>query len=153
MADPIPWHGTPATPPALEWPGVGAVATAPVPPPLADGAWCDQAVTLDHVLNTLRLDPTDPDAPIVAEALLSAIAQIDQHLDRVTPLPGPPPPPPVQQAVEQLTIEMYRRKDAPFAMLNTTLPEQDVALDISANGALQTVSALLAPYRQRQGFA
>jgi len=105
------------------------------------------------VLTTLRLDPSDPDAPIVTDAMYAAVALIDQYLDRAVPLPGPPPPAPVQQAVEQLTIELYRRKDAPFAMLNTTLPEQDLALDISGTGTLQPVTALLQPYRQRWGFA
>lgn len=128
-------------------------ALAPVPPPLADGGWNDPAITMRNVLTTLRMDDGDQEIPIVTAAMSAAVAIIDQFLDRVTPLPGPPPPPPVQQATEQLTIELYRRKDAPFAMLNATLPEQDVPLDISATGMLQPVAALLRPYRQRRGLA
>lgn len=152
VADPIPWVGTPSTPPALEWQGAGAVTTAPAPP-LADGGWNDAALTLDHVLDQLRLDPTDPDAPEVTAAMYAAVAMIDQYLDRVDPLPGPPPPAPVQLALEIQTIENYRRKDAPFAMLNTTLPDQDVPTDIGGVGMLQSVAGLLQPYRQRWGFA
>jgi hypothetical protein len=58
----------------------------------------------------------------------------------------------VQQALEQLTIELYRRKDAPFNLLNATVPE-DVPVDISSLGAIQSVAPLIQPWKQRWGFA
>lgn len=151
MADPIPWTGTPATPPAITWEGEGTL-TDVVPPPLDDGSWCDLPITLENVLRTLRLTADDPDTAAVTAALTAAVSLIDQFLDRIDPLPGPPPPPPVQTAVEVLTVELYRRKDAPFALLDATLPE-DVATDIGQLPALQPVTALLLPYKQRWGFA
>lgn len=149
--DPIPWFGTTATPPALSWAG-GVGVLPPVPPPLADSGWLDPVATYEAVLVTLRITQSDPDAAGIMAAMSSAVELVNQYLDRRTPLPGPPPPAPVQTAVEQLTVELYRRKDAPFNILNATVPE-DVPVDITGVGSIQSVAPLLQPYKQRWGFA
>lgn len=150
MADPIPWTGTPPTPPAIEWVG-GVSVVEPPPPPLDDQSWVDVQATYESVLITLRVTTADPDAGIILDSITGAAALIDQFLDRTDPLPTPTPGP-VQQALEQLTIELYRRKDAPFNLLNATVPE-DVPVDITGLGAIQSVAPLIQPWKQRWGFA
>lgn len=153
MADPIPVVPPQdlETPPALRWEGGVAVLPPPVPP-IDDESWVDAATTYENVLRSLRLEADDPDAQVVMAAMTAAVSVINQWLDRDVVLPGPPPPAPVQQALEQLTIELYRRKDAPFYSLNATVPE-DVEVDISGTGTIQTVAPLLQPYKRRWGFA
>lgn len=121
-------------------------------PPSSTAVWYDPALTWESVLRQLRLDVTDPDAPTVIDSISAAASLIDQYLDRTVALTGPPPPAPVQQALEQLTIELYRRRDAPFNLLNATVPE-DIPVDISAVGAIQSVAALVQPWKQRWGYA
>ena len=120
-------------------------------PPLDDQAWVDMVATYEAVLLALRVTTTDPDAEAIAFAIQAAASLIDQYLDRTDPLPSPPPAP-VQAALEQLAIELYRRKDAPFSLLNATVPE-DVPVDITGLAAIQSVAPLIQPWRQRWGFA
>ena len=149
--DPIPWSGETNTPPAVTWAGgVGVVPPAPAPP-LDDQDWYDPQLTFEAVLNTLRLTEDDVDADAILYAITAAASTINQFLDRVDPLPSPTPAP-VQLALEQLSIELYRRKDAPFNLLNATVPE-DVPVDITGIGSIQSVAPLLQPYKQRWGFA
>lgn len=149
--DPIPWSGDTLTPPAVQW--VGADITPPVmpAPPLDDQAWVDIPTTYEAVLLSLRVTAADPDAEAILFAIQAAASLIDQYLDRTTPLPIPPPAP-VQAALEQLAVELYRRKDAPFSILNATVPE-DVPLDLTGQAALQSVAPMIQPWRQRWGFA
>jgi hypothetical protein len=153
MPDEIPWTGAaPATPPAVAWDTGGSVSTLPpVAPPLDDQSWVDVQATYEAVLLSLRLTVADPDAGQILFCVNSAASLIDQFLDRTTPLPSPPPAP-VQSALEQLTIELYRRQDAPFNVLNATVPE-DVPVDLTGQGALQSVAPILQPWKQRWGFA
>ena len=148
--DPIPWVGTPITPPAVQWLG-GVMVAEPPAPPLDDQSWVDVQVTYEAVLLSLRVTTNDPDAAQILNCITAAASLIDQFLDRTDPLPLPPPMP-VQTALEQLTVELYRRKDAPFNLLNATVPE-DVPLDISGTGAIQSVAPMIQPYKQRWGFA
>lgn len=149
MPDPIPWSGTTATPPAVEWVGSVALDTPP-PPPLDDDSWYDPAATYEAVLLTLRTTTSDPDAGQIMAAVTAAGSLISQYLDRVDPLPTPTPAP-LQQALEQLAVELYRRKDAPFSLLNATAPE-DVPVDVGAS-AIQSVAPLIQPWKSRWGFA
>jgi hypothetical protein len=148
--DPIPWVGTPATPPAVQWVG-GTIVVDPPAPPLDDQAWVDVTATYEAVLLSLRVTTADPDAAQILACITAAAALIDQFLDRTDPLPSPTPQP-VQTALEQLTIELYRRKDAPFNLLNATVPE-DVPVDITGVGAIQSVAPMIQPWKQRWGFA
>jgi hypothetical protein len=120
-------------------------------PPLDDQSWVDLSLTYESVLLTLRITTADPDAAQIMFCIQAAASLIDQYLDRVTPLPQPPPQP-VQTALEQLAVELYRRKDAPFSILNATVPE-DVPVDITGTAAIQSVAPLIQPWRQRWGFA
>ena len=151
MADPIPWSGTTLTPPAVQWLGAGTSLPAVPAPPLDDQSWVNLEDTYEAVLLSLRVTTQDPDAAAILASIQAAASLIDQYLDRTDPLPAPPPAP-VQTALEQLSIELYRRKDAPFALLNATVPE-DVAVDITGQAALQSVAPLIQPWRQRWGFA
>jgi hypothetical protein len=139
-----------ATPPAAQWVG-SAYSLEPIAPPLDDQTWVDVQLTYEHVLLSLRITTADIDAEQVLACVTAAASLIDQYLDRLTPLPNPPPHP-VQQALEQLSIELYRRKDAPFNLLNATVPE-DVPVDIGAVGAIQSVAPLIQPWKQRWGMA
>lgn len=153
MADPIPVPPpqTLATPPALQWIGAGTGVLDPVLPPEDSQGWVDVQGTYEAVLITLRLTTNDPDAGQILASVHAAASLIDQFLDRTVPLPSPPPGP-VQTALEQLTIELYRRKDAPFNILNATVPE-DVPVDVTGVGAIQSVAPMIQPWRQRWGFA
>jgi hypothetical protein len=121
-----------------------------VSPPLQDISWVDVEETTGNVLEILRLDAADSDEPRVRTDVCTAAAAMMDFLDRTTPLPGPPPPWVLQYAVEQFAIELYRRKDAPFGLMNTSL-----AIDspVSFDGLphLQPVMPLILRYRQRFG--
>jgi hypothetical protein len=149
--DPIPWSGTTLTPPAVQWVDAGGELPAIPAPPLDDQTWVDMAATYEAVLLALRVTTNDPDADAILFAIQAAASLIDQYLDRTDPLPVPPPAP-VQTALEQLSVELYRRKDAPFNLLNATVPE-DIPVDITGVGAIQSVAPLIQPWRQRWGFA
>lgn len=150
MADPIPTTVVPLTPPAVEWIGAPVDVLDP-PPPLDDQSWVDVQATYEAVLLMLRVTVQDPDAEQILACVTAAASLIDQYLDRVEPLPSPPPGP-VQQALEQLSVELYRRKDAPFSLLNATVPE-DVAVDISGVTSIQSIAPLIQPWKSRWGFA
>jgi len=76
--------------------------------------WYDLAAATADVLAILRLTDADVDAERIEELVPAAAVLIDMFLDRPDAVLGPPPSPPLAQALNQLTIELYRRKDVPF---------------------------------------
>lgn len=120
-----------------------------------DYPWLDPDVVLADVQATLRMKATDPDiARIEDEHIPAAAALVDAFLDYPSdaPLtPVPPMHPLTRQAMTQLTIELYRRKDAPFGVLNAWSPD-DVALRISTN-PIQGVFHILLPLKKGFGIA
>jgi hypothetical protein len=87
--------------------------TSTVTPP-GSAVWYDLPAVTADVLAILRLTDADVDAERIETLVPAAAILIDQFLDRPEAVPGPPPSPPITQALNQLTIEMYRRKDVPF---------------------------------------
>lgn len=121
--------------------------TVVVPPDQT--VWWDDAATTTAVLAQLRLTDTDVDADRIGELVSAAGAAINTFLDRpdVTP---PAPLPLLQAALEQVTIELYRRKDAGAG--NPT--DYSIGAVVSRLGAvdpLGEVRAQLLPYKRRWG--
>ncbi len=78
--------------------------------------WDVDAVAI-AALDILRLDPADQDAERINDAAASATELVDSLLDYdVAPasIPGP-----VFDAAVNLTVELYRRKDAPFGVTDS----------------------------------
>ena len=120
----------------------------PVLPPAA-GSWWDATATLSAVMHTLRLDVTDIDEQTLIAAIAAAAGMIDNYIDSadgVTVGTGP-----LQVALEQLAIELYHRKDAPFRQLGGTDAVGGVV--IVPDEAIATVEPLIRPYRQRWAIA
>jgi hypothetical protein len=112
-------------------------------------AWWDETATTAAVLAQLRLTGTDVDAARIGELVGAAGQAINAYLDQPDATP-PAPLPILQAALEQVTIELYRRKDAGAA--NPT--DYAVAAVVSRYGAtdpLGDVRAQLLPYKRRWG--
>lgn len=117
-------------------------------------AWADHDAVLTDALDVLRLTATDPDAERVSACVDAAITLVDHFLDRddTDPLPGPPPPDAVQRGCVQVTVELYRRKDAPFGVLDAWSPDGPGPLRIG-NDPMARVYGLLLPHRRLWGIA
>jgi electron transfer flavoprotein alpha/beta subunit len=113
--------------------------------PPATGTWWQLAPTLAAVLHTLRLAGADIDVAPIEDAIETAAALIDQYVDSPTVVTTAPAP--LQQALEQLAVELYQPAIArPVGAEGTTLVVAD-------ENALATVEPLLRPYRRRWGVA
>lgn len=124
---------------------------APPAAPRADPAWWDLTAVVEGAADVLRLDANDPDVARLQNLAPVACTAIDNYLDRCEPLPTPAPPPVLQAAV-MTTIELYRRKDAPFGVLNSWSPDDYGPVRISVSW-LNGVKALLLPYKCGWGLA
>ena len=87
--------------------------TSTVTPP-GSAVWYDLDQSTADVLAILRLTDADVDAERIGAIVPAAAQLIDTFVDRPEAILGPPPAPPIAQALNQLTIELYRRKDVPF---------------------------------------
>ena len=132
-----------------------------------EGTWHDQVPEIAAAARTmLRLAATDPDLSRLVPAAASACSQIDQflnllpHADRMAYLLGgvvtvtysvDDVPADVVAGAVQLAGELFRRKDAPFGVLNATSPN-GMPLYISKD-SLTGVLSLIGPYREGWGFA
>jgi hypothetical protein len=93
-------------------------------------AWCDAPVVYADALGVLRLNASDPDAARLAEHVNVAAALVDAWLDRPAEDPLPPVSdtepmnPLARYGCTNVTIELYRRKDAPFGVLNAWSPDE-----------------------------
>jgi len=120
--------------------------------PPAGLPWDVDAV-IAAALTILRLDPADVDQPQVEDAALVATADIDQHLD----WPTSPwdtfadMPMPVVRSAVHVTVEEYRRKDAPFGVTDSW--SVDGAVLRTSPDRLRGVRPQLAPFRGRRGVA
>ena len=109
----------------------------------------DVPAIVTAALDVLRLDPTDDDAGRIADAAQSATELLDSALDYAvapTTIPGP-----VITAAVNLTVELYRRKDAPFGV--TDAWSVDGTMVRLSSDVLRGVSGLIRPYRSRRGLA
>jgi hypothetical protein len=121
-----------------------------VTPPAAN-PW-DVAAVASRALAVLRLDPADVDAERVTEAATSAVALVDAELDlRTAYASAAVIPPTVVEAAVNLTVEGYRRKDAPFGLTDSWSVD-GAYLRLSADVMKGTKSALR-PFKDRRGLA
>jgi hypothetical protein len=121
------------------------VVSAPAPLPI------DRATVVARALDVLRLDPTDDDAPRVEIAADVAIDLASQQLDfDVADVPATVGDA-VTDAVVTLTIEQYRRKDAPFGVTDSW--SVDGAVLRLSSDVFRGVRAQLGKYRSRRGVA
>lgn len=121
------------------------------PDPPTPPEWWDIPATTAAALEILRLDTDDEDAGRVETCATVACTAIDHYLDRCDPLPSPGPPD-VMQAAAMTTVEIYRRKDAPFGVLNSWSPDDYGPVRIGVDW-LNGVRFLLLPYKCAWGIA
>lgn len=135
------------------------------PPPT--GTWHDQAPDIAEAARTmLRLNAADPDLPRLAGLARTACTAIDHRLgllestDRLELTVGgvtwwtyavDSAPVDILTAAEQLTGELFRRKDAPFGILNAASANA-VPMYVSRD-QLAGIETLIAPYVESWGFA
>lgn len=113
-------------------------------------AWADVDDIATAARAVLRMDAADQDADRVLEAAASAVALVDNYLDRAEDPIVPPAPQPVTDAAVQVTVELYRRKDAPFGVLNSW-SDSDIGPVRIGTDVLKGVESLLSPYAHRYG--
>lgn len=115
-------------------------------------AWVDADQVLADVLDVLRLPSSDDDADRIETMIATAALLIEAFIDRAEPLPDAPPMHPlIRTAMTNCTIELYRRKDAPFGVLNAWSADE-VAVRITTD-PLRGVLKILFPLKQKFGVA
>lgn len=117
-------------------------------------AWVDPVVVLADVLDILRLPTGDDDVDRIDAIIPSAAALVNAKLDQIQAEelpPAPPMHPLVRTAMANVTIELYRRKDAPFGVLNGWSPDE-MAIRINTN-PIRGVLHILLPLKQQWGIA
>ena len=117
-----------------------------VAPPAAN-VW-DVNDIAGQALAVLRMDGTDVDAGRVEDAVDVATRRIDGYLDAVTPIDTTTEPELVQAAVE-LSIEVYRTKDAPWGVLDAWSADT-VPVRISSD-RLRSIRSLVITHKERFG--
>jgi hypothetical protein len=110
--------------------------------------WDVPAIVAD-ALDVLRLLTDDPDADRIEQAAPVATAMADAMLDADVAFVTIPDP--VHYGAVLLTVELYRRKDAPFGVLNAWSVD-DIALRVGSD-VMRSVRSLFIPYKVRFGVA
>lgn len=120
-------------------------------PSLTTPAWLDPTVA-DQAMATMHLKADDPDAAVVATGVQVAAQLIDTYVGVGSmPVRGGEgedaglAPEPVQQAVLIVGVEMYRRRDAAFGVLNAYNQSDFGPVRISTDW-LKGVESILRPY-------
>lgn len=122
--------------------------TAVTPPSFQ--AWWDVTATTTAVLEQLRLTATDVDADRIGELVPAAGAAINTFLDRPDDV-APAPADILQATLEQVVVELYRRKDAGSGN-PTDYAVAAIAARYGAVDPLGEVRAQLLPYKRRWGI-
>jgi hypothetical protein len=94
----------------------------------------------------------DVDESRITSLIPAAGFLIDNYVDRCEPLPGPPADPVLQGVLEQVTVELYRRKDAPPSS-SSDWSSGPGSFRFGAVDPIGEVITQLAPYKQRHGIA
>jgi hypothetical protein len=115
--------------------------------------WVDPEQVLADVLDILRIPTTDDDADRIDALIATAADLVEAFIDRGdSPLPDAPPMHPlIRTAMSNVVIELYRRKDAPFGVLNAWSADE-VAVRITTD-PLRGVLKILLPLKRRFGIA
>lgn len=98
----------------------------------------------------MRMKDTDADAPRVDQYADAATQLIETYIDPCAPWAAIPDP--VQRAAAVATVEGYRRKDAPFGVLNAWSPDDIGPVRIGMDW-LNPVLYMLLPYKCAWGIA
>lgn len=113
-------------------------------------AWWDVAAITDRVLVVLGLAPDDPLVDVVDDLIPAAGNRINDYLDRPASDPITDPVPAVlEDSLVQVTVELYRRKDAPPSSVEGLLGATWRPPSIDP---LAGVRAAITPYKRRWGF-
>jgi hypothetical protein len=120
-------------------------------PSLTTPTWLDPTVG-DQALATMHLKADDPDAEVVKAGVAVAAQLVDTYVG-VGSMPTREPdgegralaPEPVQTAVLIVGVEMYRRRDAAFGVLNAFAQSDFGPVRISTDW-LKGVESILRPY-------
>lgn len=127
----------------MTWPPVTVTAPAANP-------W-DTADIAARAMAVLRLDQSDQDAGRIREHAATACDKIDGYLDLTEPYPADAIPGAVQETAVSVTVELYRRKDAPFGILDSW--SADGVFARVPSDPLRMHEAVLSRYKARQGVA
>lgn len=110
-------------------------------------SWGDPVSIAAAAMAILDLPAGDSAAPAVEAAATTALLLVDEYLG--TPEPGWPnpttAPAPVTEATVLVTVELYRRKDATFGVLNTWSGADFGPVRVSTDW-LKGVESMLHPY-------
>lgn len=109
--------------------------------------WGDPIVIAAAAMAILDLPTGDATAAQVESAAAAALYLVDEYLGEPEP-PWPDPaqaPLPVTEATVLVTVELYRRRDATFGVLNTWASADFGPVRVSTDW-LKGVESLLAPY-------
>lgn len=116
-------------------------------PSLDTPAWLDPEVG-DQALATMHIKATDPDADVIRSGVAVAAQLIDTYVG-VGSMPLDPgtglAPASVQTATLIVGVEMYRRRDAAFGVLNAFAQSDFGPVRISTDW-LKGVESILRPY-------
>ena len=123
-----------------------ASVTPPAPP--VSNTWDVNDIGL-QALAVLRMESDDVDAGRVTDAAEVATVRLDAYLDAVDPLDTATMPDLVEAAVE-LTIEVYRTKDAPWGVLDAWSADT-VPVRISSD-RLRSIRGLIVARKVRFGI-
>jgi len=110
-------------------------------------AWGDPVVIAAAAMAILDLPAGDPATAQVEAAATSALYLVDEYLGEPEPAwPDPTTaPPPVIEATTLVTVELFRRRDATFGVLNTWSTADFGPVRVSTDW-LKGVESLLHPY-------
>lgn len=113
----------------------------------AVNVWDVAAITA-AALAVLRLDSADTDAARVGDAAVQATEQIDQFLDQTVPLDATAVQSLFGGAVD-LTVSLYRRKDAGTGLAASYTPGGTAAVDTDP---LAKVALMVLAWKDRWGI-
>lgn len=112
--------------------------------------WTTPETVSNLAMGVMRLDASHPDASRVLSAATTAISLVDDYLDRADDPLHVPPPEPVMDATVKVCVEVYKRKDAPFGVLNSW-SDSDIGPVRIGTDALKGVESQLFPFAHRGG--
>jgi hypothetical protein len=98
------------------------------------------------------MDDADPDADRVDAAAASALELAEGYLDRDDDPLTDPVPQALTTACVNVTIELYRRKDAPFGVLDSWSTSSEFGPVRIGTDWLKGVEYLIDPYRNSFGI-